>query len=610
MTQPELQPQQKDNGQNASDNEYDAWNPGIQSQIPADILPLSTIFRPENVFESFDEIKELSQFTGLPREELATFRPERLVEHELLLRLLANYAIPDGRQYEDLGFNFREMASTLLEKHLRPVMPEIISQYETAKTEIYQRVEEALNSTLFAPPPPAKTRQQSWLTKLFKPQAPAPKPELPEVRDARLLEHWKQQACQYDDAFEHVLYQCLYRVCSSIMHVHGRLRGDQSMLVALISKQVCNVHGSCVIGEYIEPLILKGAEQEGYRLLPDQEQPIVMNVKGSSASGKSTLRPLQKQLARKLGLCWNDFALISPDIWRKFLLDYDSLGEAYKYAGACTSLELKFVDQKLDAYMTAKGRRKAMPHLLIDRFRFDSFSEEAPEDEKHLLTRFGAKVFMFYMITPPDATVERAWKRGLKVGRYKAVDDLLDHNVEAYAGMPDMFFTWALNQNKDVHYEFLDNSVEQGQLPRTVAFGENGNLVVLDVEALINIDRYRKINIDAQAAAAVYPESEIMAPEQNTNFIQSLIAQLHHVEFADFHNLGIYARTFEGALQEWDNDLMQNAIDAAATREALLGLFPESVKTATHQISEPTHIDDSSPQTLGAWGRQGNGVKH
>ncbi len=67
MTQPELQPQQKDNGQNASDNEYDAWNPGIQSQIPADILPLSTIFRPENVFESFDEIKELSQFPATGR---------------------------------------------------------------------------------------------------------------------------------------------------------------------------------------------------------------------------------------------------------------------------------------------------------------------------------------------------------------------------------------------------------------------------------------------------------------------------------------------------------------------------------------------------------------
>ena len=32
---------------------------------------------------------------------------------------------------------------------------------------------------------------------------------------------------------------------------------------------------------------------------------------------------------------------------------------------------------------------------------------------------------------PPEMTVERAWTRGLKVGRYKAVEDLLDAALEA-----------------------------------------------------------------------------------------------------------------------------------------------------------------------------------
>ena len=60
----------------------------------------------------------------------------------------------------------------------------------------------------------------------------------------------------------------------------------------------------------------------------------MINTKGPSASGKSTLRPLQKRLAGDIGVQWSDFALISPDIWRKQLLDYGSLGRAYKYAGA------------------------------------------------------------------------------------------------------------------------------------------------------------------------------------------------------------------------------------------------------------------------------------
>ena len=108
-----------------------------------------------------------------------------------------------------------------------------------------------------------------------------------------------------------------------------------------------------------------------------------------------------------------------------------------------------------------------------------------------MLTRFGDLVYMFFMITPPEMTVERAWTRGLKVGRYKAVEDLLAHNIEAYAGMPELFFTWALIAGKKVHYEFLDNSVAAGRPPRTVAFGWNGEMTVLDIESMIDIERFR-----------------------------------------------------------------------------------------------------------------------
>jgi hypothetical protein len=136
----------------------------------------------------------------------------------------------------------------------------------------------------------------------------------------------------------------------------------------------------------------------------------------------------------------------SPDIWRKFLLDYGSLGSAYKYAGTLTGHELEIIDKKLDRHMAMKAARGETPHLLIDRFRFDSFVEG--REPTRLLTRFGDLVYMFFLITPPEMTVERAWKRGLQVGRYKAVEDLLAHNVEAYTGMPELFFTWALDTGR------------------------------------------------------------------------------------------------------------------------------------------------------------------
>ena len=50
-----------------------------------------------------------------------------------------------------------------------------------------------------------------------------------------------------------------------------------------------------------------------------------------------------------------------------------------------------------------------MSHLLIDRFRFDTFAPASDVAGSNLLTRFGSLVYLFFLITPPDATVERAW---------------------------------------------------------------------------------------------------------------------------------------------------------------------------------------------------------
>ena len=96
---------------------------------------------------------------------------------------------------------------------------------------------------------------------------------------------------------------------------------------------------------------------------------------------------------------WKDFALISPDYWRKFLLDYNSLGADYKYGEKLTAFELEIIDKKLDLYMERKALAGEMPHLLIDRFRFDSFIVGGDGNyTSRLLTRFGQKVFLFFNI--------------------------------------------------------------------------------------------------------------------------------------------------------------------------------------------------------------------
>jgi hypothetical protein len=354
-------------------------------------------------------------------------------------------------------------------------------------------------------------------------------------------------------------------------------------------------------------VLLRRATASGnFALLPRQERPVVMNTKGPSASGKSSLRPLHRKLAGDIGVRWSDFALISPDIWRKQLLDYGSLGDAYRYAGAFTAEELQIVDQKLDRYMARKHGRGEMSHLLIDRFRFDSFAPDSVEAGSNLLTRFGQTVYLFFMITPPEMLVERAWNRGLEVGRYKAVDDTLAHGVEAYSGMPDLFFTWVRRTDKRVQFEFLDNSVQLGQTPLTVAFGSNDALNLLDIKCMLDIERYRRVNVDATAIAALYPDRELLAASHNAAFLQRCVDHFREVTFADQATGRIYLRIASGLPVLVDRDALQRAVSDPDTgtgvRAVAPGAFDPAVPVAPRPMFLGERTDEARAPTLGQWG--------
>ena len=421
-------------------------------------------------------------------------------------------------------------------------------------------------------------------------------------RDRRIVAEWRKKSAAAVDRLDAACFDALARIATGVMSRRGRLVGDNALLTELAVTLVCNEYGSEVIGDAIAPLVEEAIACEGYRALPRQERPVVMNVKGASASGKSTMRPLQKILAGKLHFPWDQFALISPDIWRKFLLDYGSLGFAYKYAGTLSGHEVEIVDKKLDRRMAARSARGEMPHLLIDRFRFDSFEPELEgKGSTRLLTRFGNLVYMFFMITPPEATVERAWTRGLKVGRYKAVDDLLAHNVEAYTGMPELFFTWALSAGKEVHYEFLDNSVAEGRPPRTVAFGWNGEMTVLDIKCMLDIERFRKINIGAQKPEEVYA-NEDLAPEHNVDFLKRCARWISAINFADYDKGQAYARLQRGKWVWRDEARFAEMLKDPDARAGLQAVAPKACDPNAAPEQKPMDVAFEKAHTLGAWG--------
>lgn len=570
-------------------------------------MPLATVYNSANVSSSIGELQELSGFCGLPIERLSTFRPERLALHEVLVRVMADLSVPDGEKYEDFGVNFRQMVAAIMDNHIVPKLPEIKRVYEALQQKAADFIDRA-QAAVFSCDEALDGRGKSnaaWWSRFVPVRAkPNPQPAARPAADHDLVAvaRWRDKARSIQEPFERACYQALVATAEAIVSQHGHLTKDRKLITSIAVRLLCNDYGSLMIGEFLEPAFDAAVRQENYRFLPAQPQPIVMNVKGASASGKSSMRPLQKQLAQRLGVDWSDFALISPDVWRKYLLDYSALGPARRYAGTLTGLEVAIIDQKLDRHMSYKGRIGHLPHLLIDRFRFDSFAQEPDEEEgSRLLTRFGAEVYMFFMITPPEATVERAWTRGEQVGRYKAVDDLLAHNVEAYSGIPNLFFTWALRDDKRVHFEFLDNSVAEGHRPRTIAFGLNGCMNILDLNCLLDIDRFRNINIEARTAAEIYavpPGGQVRA---HGAFLKQCVRRIPTIRFADYETGRIYAQMAEGRLISWDRGIFEHAVRDDRARAAFESIIAPPPGDAFGPLEDNGCLDPRQNVTLGQW---------
>jgi hypothetical protein len=589
-------------------HEYGPWNPGLESSLPEEFLSLSTVFDLANVSSALSEVRQLAEFCGIPIERLSKFKPERLAVHEVLIRVMADLSVPDGQRYEDLGVNFRQITGTILDKYINPAMPQCRQALDRLAADAAGLIDQ-LQVPRAKPegrPVANQTMRWTWF-KQWRPRAfeahAAPSAKQPAELDFAVILDWRTRLPTAEDAFEHACIQALVTVADAVMKKQGRLPGDRGLITAIATTLVCNDYGSHLMGRIIDEQFRNAVRSEGYRVLPSQPHPIVMNVKGASASGKSTMRPLQKMLAAQIGANWGDFALISPDIWRKFLLDYAILGPARKYAGTLTAHEIEIIDRKLDRYMAAKYKAGRMSHLLIDRFRFDSFAEDSDEEDGgRLLTRFGDEVYMFFMITPPEATVERSWRRGEQVGRYKAVDDLLAHNVEAYCGIPDLFFLWALRRDKRVHFEFLDNSVAEGERPRTVAFGLDGEMNVLDLVGLLNIERFKRINIEARRPGEIYLSSPGAGLGGDIKFLTDCIRRIPIVSFAHRATGQIYARIENGSLVAWDPGVFERAEPDEQVRSAFEMVVNPRGRGAIGPSKAAERLTPDRSRTMGDWG--------
>ena len=544
-----------------NDSEFSAWHPGLEADLPQRYKPLETIHRPTNVHSRLAEIPELMRLTGLAEEELVSFRAERLVLHELIVQVTADVVVLEGEEEELLGQQFRSIALKILNDYLAPHLPAFRQELDRLHDEIRDRVGRIL-AAAFAPEQAAtKPETRSWLSRWFGKRPPTRSrtdPRSIEERHLDLTRGIKEKGLAAEDELERAIYKSAYRVLNSIGGTQGHIGVDRDLLVSLISQHVCNDFGSRHLGRQIAPHVQRAINEEGYERLPCASEPVLISLKGASAAGKSSLRPFLKDILRDLGIQPNQYGTVSPDICRRLLLDYEALGEAYKYAGRLAGKEVKLLDAKLDRYIRDKAERDhSIPHLLIDRFRFDSFSmDKVPQLLDATYAKYINTMYFYFIVTPPEATVERGWERGLTRGRYKAVEDFLGHCVEAYDGMPKLLFKWLDSRRPRLEYHFLDNSVPKNTPPTTIAHGSREVLQILDPLGLVNIDRFRKINTLASCPAEVYPDDGSQAIARNCTFIRQCLTRVPEVRFVDAATGRTYLQVSAGRFSIVDSAIL------------------------------------------------------
>ena len=482
-------------------------------------------------------MQEIAKLTGLKPEHLVGFTSWRLVMHELIVRVGANIHIPEAEHEEDFGINFRRITNDILYQHIAPLYASIEADFQSLSAAIKVEVDRLLAEEVMLEPkaaPIVKKGFWPWGKKQVKKQVKKQALLSSEEIQFKAINQLKTTGLAHTDPLIRAVYKSSYQILGSVASTRGLIGNDRVFMSRIICRHALNNFCSFMVGKLIEPAIDSAVASNAYQLLKRVDKPVIISLKGASAAGKSTLRPLLQKTMGQRGIESSLYGIISPDIWRRQLLDYESLGPNYKYSGRFTSNEVNIIDAKLDRYIRRTGQEnQSIPNILVDRFRFDSFSTEQVQKVLHgTYAKYAHIMYMYFVITPPEETVERGWIRGQQRGRYKSVEDFLGHSVEAYQGIPKLIFKWLAHTSPRYEFTFFDNSVPKGQFPLTSVTGNQKGIQVFDPMVFVNIERYQKINIYARNLGEVYPSAELMSVANNMNFFNQCLKRFPMASFS------------------------------------------------------------------------------
>jgi hypothetical protein len=149
--------------------------------------------------------------------------------------------------------------------------------------------------------------------------------------------------------------------------------------------------------------------------------------------------------------------------------------------------------------------------------------------------------------------------------------------------------------------------VRLGERPRTVAFGDNDTLNLLDVPSVLNIERFRRVNVAATSPEQLYADRSRLAPEHNTGFLQRCVERFREVNFAEQASGRIYLYMQAGKAVAMDREGLDRAAADADTRAGVCAVAPGAMedRALTQRSGKLSEANGGAlAPTLGQWGHE------
>jgi len=125
-------------------------------------------------------------------------------------------------------------------------------------------------------------------------------------------------------------------------------------------------------------------------------------------------------------------------------------------------------------------------------------------------------------------------------------------------------------------------------------------MTILSIKSMLDIERFRKINIGAPRPEEVYYANEL-APERNVDFLKRCTRLIAIINFADYETGRIYARLEHGKWT-WRDERFGRLLDDPDAKAGLKAVAADRYDSAAARIPAWIHLATEKLHTLGAWG--------